>query len=132
MYVAVVMCLHLCGELLSVACMGLFRNTQMANNTSSILLTASGLIASGFLRYQKKIVYNLWLWSLIYILFFLFISHVIPHKRLLLKYIVWVCMCLYIEHEMQIEPKAISAWHVEEMTDLCITVMNAVEKVVKS
>ncbi|XP_076442875.1 ATP-binding cassette sub-family G member 5-like [Babylonia areolata] len=50
MFLAVVFQLHLAGELLTAATMGLFRNSQLANTTTALLFTASGLIASGFLR----------------------------------------------------------------------------------
>ena len=50
MHVAVTVCLHLSGELLTVATMGVFQNPQLANTTTALLLTASGLVASGFLR----------------------------------------------------------------------------------
>lgn len=56
MYVVVVFCLHLGGELLTVASMGLFRDPQLANTTTALLLTASGLLASGFLRTSQNMV----------------------------------------------------------------------------
>lgn len=49
-HIAVVFVLHLVGELLTVAMMGVFRNPQLANTTTALIFTASGLVASGFLR----------------------------------------------------------------------------------
>ncbi|XP_076463806.1 ATP-binding cassette sub-family G member 5-like [Babylonia areolata] len=56
MYVAVAFCLHLSGELLAVGCMGVFQNPQLANSTTALLLTASGLLASGFLRTTQNMI----------------------------------------------------------------------------
>ncbi|KAK7477475.1 hypothetical protein BaRGS_00031299 [Batillaria attramentaria] len=56
MMVAVVVCLHMVGELLTVASMGVFRNPQLANTTTALLLTASGLLASGFLRTTQNML----------------------------------------------------------------------------
>ncbi|XP_070210258.1 ATP-binding cassette sub-family G member 5-like [Littorina saxatilis] len=50
MHVAVVFLLHMAGELLTTAVMGMFRNPQLANTTTALTFTASGLLATGFLR----------------------------------------------------------------------------------
>lgn len=49
-YVAVVLMLHLSGELLTVAIMGIFKNPRLASNTTSLIFAAASLIGSGFLR----------------------------------------------------------------------------------
>lgn len=56
MHMIVTFCLHLGGELLTVATMGLFQNPQLANTTTALLLNASGLVASGFLRSLQNMV----------------------------------------------------------------------------
>lgn len=38
------------GEILTVAVLGVFRNSQLANNSTALMLSASGLISSGILR----------------------------------------------------------------------------------
>ncbi|XP_025105777.1 LOW QUALITY PROTEIN: ATP-binding cassette sub-family G member 5-like [Pomacea canaliculata] len=55
-HIAVVFVLHLVGELLTVAMMGVFRNPQLANTTTALIFTASGLVASGFLRASQNMV----------------------------------------------------------------------------
>ncbi|PVD26127.1 hypothetical protein C0Q70_13795 [Pomacea canaliculata] len=49
-YLAVVLMLHLSGELLTVAIMGIFKNPRLASNTTSLIFAAASLIGSGFLR----------------------------------------------------------------------------------
>nr|KAG5692505.1 hypothetical protein BaRGS_018710 [Batillaria attramentaria] len=65
MYVAVVVILHLAGELLAMTVMGLFRDPQLSNTTTTLLFTASGLIASGFLRslQQMPVFLEIFGWS---------------------------------------------------------------------
>ena len=50
MHAAVVLCLLLSGELMTATVMSVFRNPQMSNTITSLIVTASGLVATGFLR----------------------------------------------------------------------------------
>ena len=50
MHVAVVLCLLLSGELMTATVMSIFRNPQMSNTITSLVVTASALVATGFLR----------------------------------------------------------------------------------
>ncbi|XP_012940212.1 ATP-binding cassette sub-family G member 5 [Aplysia californica] len=47
-----IMCIILMqfGEIMAIAFLGIFRDSQLANNTTSLVLAASGLLASGLLR----------------------------------------------------------------------------------
>ena len=50
-YYATVFVLHFIGEIMTIGVMGVFSNPQIANSTSALILSASVLIATGFLRY---------------------------------------------------------------------------------
>ena len=50
-YYATVFVLHFIGEIMAVGVMGVFSNPQIANTTSALILSASVLIATGFLRF---------------------------------------------------------------------------------
>ncbi|XP_071081007.1 ATP-binding cassette sub-family G member 5-like [Haliotis cracherodii] len=50
MYVGVVCLLYFAGEFLTVANMGVFMDSQLVNNSTSLLFTASAVLSSGFLR----------------------------------------------------------------------------------
>ena len=50
-YYATVFVLHFIGEIMAVGVMGVFNNPQIANTTSALILSASVLIATGFLRF---------------------------------------------------------------------------------
>ncbi|VDI50556.1 ATP-binding cassette sub-family G member 5-like isoform X1 [Mytilus galloprovincialis] len=49
-YYATIFVLHFIGEIMTVGVMGVFFNPQIANSTSALILSASVLIATGFLR----------------------------------------------------------------------------------
>jgi len=50
-YYAIVFVLHFIGEIMTVGVMGVFNNPQIAGSTSTLILSASVLIATGFLRF---------------------------------------------------------------------------------
>ncbi|XP_067682039.1 ATP-binding cassette sub-family G member 5-like [Haliotis asinina] len=50
MYVAVVCLLNFAGEFLTVANMGVFMDSQLVNNSTSLMFTASAVLSSGFMR----------------------------------------------------------------------------------
>ncbi|KAL5008328.1 hypothetical protein ScPMuIL_013909 [Solemya velum] len=49
-YTAIVTILHFCGEVVTLGIMAIFMNPHLANSISAVILTTSGLIASGFIR----------------------------------------------------------------------------------
>lgn len=53
-YYATIFVLHFIGEIMTVGVMGVFFNPQIANSTSALILSASVLIATGFLRHVQK------------------------------------------------------------------------------
>ncbi|KAH3859051.1 ATP-binding cassette sub-family G member 5-like isoform X2 [Dreissena polymorpha] len=55
-YSAIILFLHLFGEIMSVLLMGAFMNPALATSNASIILSASGLMASGFLRNVEKMI----------------------------------------------------------------------------
>ncbi|OWF44862.1 ATP-binding cassette sub-family G member 5-like [Mizuhopecten yessoensis] len=55
-YYAVVFVLHLVGEIMTVGCMGVFQNAQIANSTITLILTASLLFSSGLLRSLESMI----------------------------------------------------------------------------
>ena len=46
--------MHLVGEMIGVALMGVFHNPNVANSIAALILAISGLIASGFLRSDMR------------------------------------------------------------------------------
>ncbi|WAR18266.1 ABCG5-like protein [Mya arenaria] len=55
-YCIIILFMHLFGEIMSVLLMGAFMNTALATSNASIILSASGLMASGFLRNLEKML----------------------------------------------------------------------------
>ena len=51
LYTAEIIILHYWGEILTVGCMGIFMNPNLANGTSVLLQAGCVLISSGLLRY---------------------------------------------------------------------------------
>jgi len=54
-YTIIIFFLAMFGEIMSVLLMGAFMNPALATSNASIILSATGLMASGFLRYVYKI-----------------------------------------------------------------------------
>ena len=55
LYSAEIFILHYWGEIVCVACMGVFMNPNQANSTAALFQAASVLISSGLLKYVSHL-----------------------------------------------------------------------------
>ena len=51
-FTLLVFMLHYWGEILTVACLGMFMNPNLANSVAALLQSAAVIIASGYVRYE--------------------------------------------------------------------------------
>jgi hypothetical protein len=51
--------LHYWGEMVTVGCMGLFMNPNLANSIAVLMQSACVIIASGYVRYTRLLMFNI-------------------------------------------------------------------------